>query len=87
MDCKRMCICCREMKDKKSLVRVVKNKEGEISLDLTGKKNGRGAYVCLENDCLKKLKKGKMLNKAFKCMVADEVYDQIIEEASKLGQN
>ena len=78
MDCQRMCICCREMKDKKQLTRVVKNKDGEIFIDSTGKKNGRGAYVCNNADCLKKLKKNKVLNKTFKCAVPDQIYDQLL---------
>ena len=86
MECQRMCICCRENKDKRDLIRVVKNKEGEISVDFTGKKNGRGAYICTDSDCLKKLKKNKVLNKTFKCNVSDEVYDQILKEVS-IGQN
>ena len=51
MERERMCISCRQMKDKKSLVRIVKNKEGDIRIDLTGKQNGRGAYICKDNDC------------------------------------
>lgn len=85
MESQRMCICCRQMKDKRELLRVVKNKEGEIFVDPTGKKNGRGAYVCKDVECLKKLKKNKVLNKTFKCNVQDEVYNKI-EEAS-IGQN
>ena len=53
----RMCIGCREMKDKKALIRVVKSPEGQISLDSTGKKPGRGAYVCPDPECLKKARK------------------------------
>ena len=73
----RMCIACREMKDKKELVRVVKNNEGEIFVDLTGKANGRGAYVCKSKECFAKLKKQKGLNKAFKCPVEQEIYSKI----------
>lgn len=76
----RMCVACRQMKDKRSLVRIVKNKEGEISVDLTGKKNGRGAYICRDKDCLAKLKKQKSLNKAFKCNIDDEIISSIEEE-------
>lgn len=81
MESQRMCICCRQMKDKRELLRIVKNKEDEIFVDLTGKKNGRGAYICNDIDCQKKLKKNKVLNKTFKCQIPDEVYSQI-EEAS-----
>lgn len=73
----RMCMVCREMKNKENLIRVVKNKSGEIFVDKTKKANGRGAYIC-ENCCTEKLKKLKSLNKAFKCVVPDEIYDKII---------
>lgn len=76
----RMCVACRQMKDKRSLIRVVKDKEGNISIDETGKKNGRGAYVCKEPECFAKLKKQKSLNKAFKCNIDDEILGQIEEE-------
>lgn len=76
----RMCIVCREHSDKKELLRIVKNKEGEIFVDKTGKANGRGAYVCKDKECLEKLKKTKGLNRAFKCEVKNDVYDKIGEE-------
>lgn len=76
----RMCVACRQMKDKRSLIRVVKDKGGNISIDETGKKNGRGAYVCKEPECFAKLKKQKSLNKAFKCNIDDEILSQIEEE-------
>ena len=79
MEILRTCIACRQMKDKRELVRVVKDKEGNIFVDPTGKKNGRGAYVCREKECVEKLKKQKILNKAFKCNVSDEVYSNLIE--------
>ncbi len=75
----RMCLCCREMMDKKELKRVVKTPEGKIMLDLSGKMNGRGAYICQKPECLKKLKKQKVLNKAFSAQIDDEIYDKIIE--------
>lgn len=70
-----MCLGCNEMKPKKELVRVVKSKEGEISLDLTGKKAGRGAYICRNPECLKKARKARRLEKSFSCMISDEIYD------------
>ena len=80
----RMCSGCCEMKPKKELVRVVKAPEktdengvvtgGEISLDLTGKKHGRGAYVCGDIRCLRKAQKSRKLEKAFSCQIPDEVY-------------
>ena len=75
----RTCIACRTEKPKKELVRVVKLGD-EIKLDLTGKANGRGAYVCNDKECIAKLKKQKLLNRAFACQVSDEVYDVVMEE-------
>lgn len=75
----RTCIACKTLAPKKELVRVVKFGD-DISLDLTGKKNGRGAYVCNDKACFTKLKKGKLLNRAFSCQVSDEVYDALAEE-------
>jgi predicted RNA-binding protein YlxR (DUF448 family) len=76
----RKCTGCNEMKPKKELVRVVKNKENEIFLDLTGKKAGRGAYVCKSLDCLKKARKSKGFERAFSCKIPDEIYDQMEKE-------
>ena len=73
----RMCNGCGEMKSKKELVRVVKSKEGEISLDLTGKKAGRGAYVCSNLECLQKARKARRLEKAFSARIPDEIYDEM----------
>ena len=71
----RQCVGCRVMKDKKALVRVVKTPENEVVLDLTGKKSGRGAYVCPEMECLKKARKSRALERAFELSIPDEVYD------------
>ena len=76
----RMCISCREMKDKKQLIRIVKNKDGEIFVDKTGKQNGRGAYVCKDRNCFEKLKKQKILNKTFKVNVDEKVYSTLEED-------
>ena len=76
----RMCIVCRAQSDKKTLLRVVKNKDGEIFVDKTGKANGRGAYVCKDRNCYQKLCKQKALNRAFKCEVPQEGYQKIGEE-------
>ena len=65
----RMCIACRQMFDKKDLIRVVKNKEGQIFVDKSGKANGRGAYICSNKSCFEKLKKQKILNKAYKFFI------------------
>ena len=74
----RMCVCCREMKPKKSMLRIVKSGD-EITLDLTGKKNGRGAYICDDLNCVQKLRKQKVLNRVFSVDVNDAVYDKIEE--------
>ena len=76
----RMCIACHEMKAKKEMLRVVKNKEGEVFIDFTGKAAGRGAYLCDRPDCVKKLKKARLLNKTFSCEIPDSVYERIEEE-------
>ena len=76
----RTCIACREEFDKKDLLRIVKDKEGNISVDVTGKANGRGAYICKKHECLKKLKKAKLLDRVFAMQVATEVYDAVEEE-------
>lgn len=75
----RTCIACRESKPKKELVRIVKFND-DIKLDLTGKLNGRGAYVCNDENCICKLKKQRLLNRAFSCQVNDQVYDKIMED-------
>ena len=76
----RKCTGCNEMKPKKELVRVVRSPEGEVSLDLTGKKPGRGAYVCRNLECLKKARKAKRFENAFSCVIPDGVYDKMEEE-------
>jgi predicted RNA-binding protein YlxR (DUF448 family) len=79
----RMCTGCGQMKPKKELVRVVKSPQDEISLDLTGRSPGRGAYVCRDIECLKKARKAKRLERAFSCKIPDEVYDRMEEELSR----
>jgi len=76
----RMCTGCSEMFDKRTLVRVVKSPEGDISLDLTGKKAGRGAYVCKNADCLKKARKKRAFERAFDMKIDDGVYEKMEEE-------
>ncbi len=75
-----MCAGCGEMKPKRELVRIVKSPEGEISLDLTGRKPGRGAYICRDADCLKAARKARRLEKAFSCKIPEEIYDRLEEE-------
>ncbi|MBQ9964782.1 MAG: YlxR family protein [Clostridia bacterium] len=76
----RKCTGCGEMKPKKELVRIVKDPEGAISLDRTGKKAGRGAYICPDEACLATARKARRLEKAFACQIPDAVYTQLEEE-------
>ncbi len=78
----RTCIACRGEKPKKEMLRVVRNSEGKISLDFSGKLPGRGAYICDSADCIKRLRKYRLLNKTFSCEVPEEVYTRIEEEFS-----
>ncbi len=73
----RQCIGCQEKKEKKELIRIVKTPEGEIVLDRTGKKNGRGAYLCDRPDCLQRARKSHALNRSFHIDVANEIYDEL----------
>lgn len=73
----RQCLGCREMRNKKDLIRVVRSPEGEISLDFKGKKPGRGAYVCPAPACLAKARKSRALERAFSTAIPAEVYDQL----------
>ena len=73
----RMCVGCREMKPKATLLRVVKPQEGEAHIDRTGKSPGRGAYVCDSLDCLKKARKTRALERALECTIAAEVFDAL----------
>ncbi len=76
----RKCIGCAQQKAKKELVRVVKNQQGEISIDLTGKKAGRGAYICPDSSCLAKAKKAKRLEKNFETQISEEIYARLDQE-------
>ena len=76
----RMCVGCGEMFDKRTLVRVVKSREGEVSLDLTGKKAGRGAYVCHNSACLKKARKSKALERSLETEIPEEIFDRLEQE-------
>ena len=73
----RMCIACHEMKPKKEMLRIVKPKEGDAFIDYTGKAAGRGAYIWNNSDCIKQLRKAKLLNKVFSAEIPQEVYDKI----------
>ena len=77
----RQCVGCGEMKAKKELLRVLKTEDG-VLLDATGKKNGRGAYICANPECLKKARKSKGLERSLKVAIPDEVYDNLEKEMS-----
>lgn len=79
----RMCIGCREKKPKKELVRVVRSPEGEVSIDFTGKKAGRGAYVCMDPDCFKKARRNKGLERALEVNIDEEIW-QSLEDALEI---
>ncbi len=79
----RMCTGCEEMKPKKELVRVVKGPDGVVSLDLTGKKSGRGTYVCHSLECLKKARKARRFEKALSCQISEDIYKEMENELKK----
>ena len=81
----RMCLGCNEMKAKAELIRVVKSPEGEVSIDATGKKNGRGAYVCHSPECLEKAIKSKRLERAFSLRIPSAIYESLKKELDLLG--
>lgn len=76
----RRCVACHQMKDKRELIRVVRSPEGEIFIDPTGKKNGRGAYLCRNSDCIAKARKAKSLSRELKTEIPAEVFDQLLEQ-------
>ncbi|KRQ86989.1 hypothetical protein ABG79_01179 [Caloramator mitchellensis] len=76
----RMCLGCQEMKPKKELIRVVRSPEGEINIDFTGKKAGRGAYICKDAACLEKAIKAKRFDRALEVKISDEIYLRLREE-------
>ncbi len=80
----RQCIGCSEMKGKKDMMRVLKTAGNEICLDVTGKKNGRGAYVCRSRECLQKARRNKGLERSFKMSIPTEVYDTLEKEFENL---
>ena len=82
---KRMCIACREMFDKRELKRIVRTPEGEIIYDPTGKKAGKGAYICSNPACFAKVKKSRLLDKTFKTEISKEVYEKLEEILNNEG--
>lgn len=83
----RQCLGCREMKPKRELIRVVRSPEGEISLDFHGKKPGRGAYLCPQPECLKRIRKSKALERPFSLPIPEDVYDGLEEQMKGGAQN
>ncbi|WP_226665638.1 RNase P modulator RnpM [Metabacillus litoralis] len=79
----RKCVATGEMKTKKELVRVVRSKEGDVSVDLTGKKNGRGAYITLEKECILQAKKKDILANHLKAKIEESLYDELLQLAEK----
>ena len=82
----RQCMGCREHKEKKELLRVLRTESGEVVLDLTGKKNGRGAYLCPNPECLKKARKARSLERSLECPIPEKVYDRLEEELTRLEE-
>jgi len=80
----RKCLGCDEMLGKKGMLRVVKTKEGEISIDETGKKNGRGAYICRDMECFNKAQKKHSLERSLKCSISEEIYEKLRQEIEEL---
>ncbi len=78
----RTCMGCQAKKDKRELVRIVRSPEGEISVDLTGKKPGRGAYICPDLECLNKVVKSKRLERSLETTISEEIYEMLKEQLS-----
>lgn len=82
----RQCVGCGEMKSKKEMLRILKTPEDKIVLDVTGKQNGRGAYICRNKECFELARKSKGLERSFKRTVGTQVYDELLEEFEKLDE-
>jgi len=82
----RQCLGCREMKPKRELIRAVRSPEGEVTLDVTGKKPGRGAYICRDAECLKRAVKSKALSRAFGAAVPEEVTDALNQQMEQADE-
>ena len=76
----RQCMGCRERKPKRDMIRIVRTPEGVVTLDFGGKMNGRGAYICPNNECLKKVQKSKALERSLEIPIPDEVFDRLSRE-------
>ena len=82
----RQCTGCREMKNKKEMIRVLKTAEGEILLDATGRKNGRGAYICRSFECLEKAMKNRGLERSLKTQIPEAVYEELKKEFAQIDK-
>ncbi|MCI8327739.1 MAG: YlxR family protein [Lachnospiraceae bacterium] len=80
----RQCVGCNEMRSKREMIRVLKTTEEEIVLDTTGKKNGRGAYICPSSECLERAKKSKGLERSLKMAIPQEIYEKLREEMERI---
>ncbi len=80
----RQCIGCGQAKEKREMIRIIRTPEGGLELDATGKKNGRGAYVCRSKECLIKAKKTKGIERSFRMVIPEEIYQQLSEELGRL---
>lgn len=83
----RKCIACQEMLGKKTLIRIVRSPEGEISIDTTGKKPGRGAYLCGKSDCFARIKKNRQLDRSLNIQVGEAIYEALESELAKVKFN
>ena len=81
----RQCMGCRERKAKRDMIRVVRQPEGTVALDFGGKMNGRGAYICPDPACLKKVQKSKALDRSLEVTIPEEVYDRLVKEMEGLN--
>ncbi len=82
----RQCLGCREARDKRDLIRVVRDNENHFTIDVTGKMNGRGAYICKKKECLEKAIRSKSLEKSFKMSIPVEVYEKLDKELEEIGK-
>ena len=83
----RMCLGCGEMKPKTEMIRAVRSPEGDISLDFTGKKAGRGAYICRSAECFDKARRARRFEKSFSCRIDDSVYEVMADELGRKTEN
>jgi hypothetical protein len=82
----RLCLGCRQMKPKRELIRIVRDKEGNVFIDRTGKRSGRGAYICADNTCLEKARKNNRLEKSLEVKIKDDIFEQLAEELPGNGE-